>query len=170
MLARVAPTVINLQQTTQSFRPVCVDFNTCGIELVLFPMPAAINLCAVYIRADVRFGSLADILRRDSDVRFTPKSGHPKLAVALSRISDKHRRARQSNDDFGELAGLRIDLDRAAMLFDNDIVTYRKAEAGTFSRWFGRKEGIEHFVFDLGRNASSIVANPDLHSVAKVFR
>jgi hypothetical protein len=90
--------------------------------------------------------------------------------VALSRISDKHRRARQSNDDFGELAGLRIDLDRAAMLFDNDIVTYRKAEAGTFSRWFGRKEGIEHFVFDLGRNASSIVANPDLHSVAKLFR
>ena len=29
-----------------------------------------------YIAADVRFGSLADILRCDSHVRFTPESGH----------------------------------------------------------------------------------------------
>ena len=28
------------------------------------------------IRLDVRFGSLADILRRGSHVRFTPESGH----------------------------------------------------------------------------------------------
>ena len=39
------------------------------------------------------------------------QSGHPKLAVALSRISDKYGRARQSDDNFGELAGLRIDID-----------------------------------------------------------
>ena len=59
-------------------------------------------------------------------VRFTPNSGHvrctsrcplcaisgqPKLAVALSPISDEYGRAWQSDDDFGELAGLRIDVD-----------------------------------------------------------
>jgi hypothetical protein len=44
-------------------------------------------------------------------VRFVPKANIQKLAVALSRISDKYCRARQSDDDFGELAGLRIDVD-----------------------------------------------------------
>jgi hypothetical protein len=33
--------------------------------------------------ADVRFGSKADIEARPSDVRFTPKSGHPDLADGL---------------------------------------------------------------------------------------
>ncbi len=42
----------------------------------------------------------ADILKRTS-----------KLAVALSRISDKYRRTRQNHDAFGELAGLGIDID-----------------------------------------------------------
>jgi hypothetical protein len=31
--------------------------------------------------------------------------------ATLSRISDEHSRARQSDDDFGELAGLRVDVD-----------------------------------------------------------
>ena len=77
-------------------------------------------------RADVRFGSLEDILQCNRHVRFTPdsghvqcnsqcplcaNSGHPNLAEALWRTSDKYRRARQSDDDFGELAGLRIDVD-----------------------------------------------------------
>ena len=76
--------------------------------------------------SDVRFGSKADMCSAKRHVRFTPESGHvrcnsgcplcansghPKLAVALSQISDKYRRARQSDDDFGELAGLRIDVD-----------------------------------------------------------
>ena len=37
-------------------------------------------------------------------VRFTPESGH-------GPISDEHSDARQDNPDFGELAGLRINLD-----------------------------------------------------------
>jgi hypothetical protein len=72
---------------------------------------------------DVRFGSLADISRRDRHVRFTPESrhvrcnqkcllwansGHPKRFL---RISDEHSSAGQNNPDFGELARLRIDLD-----------------------------------------------------------
>ena len=41
---------------------------------------------------------------------------------------------------------LRIDLDRAAMLLDDDVLTDRKAEASTFSSWLGREERIEPLV------------------------
>ena len=76
------------------------------------------------------------------------------------------RRSRQNNPDFREFAGLRIDLDRAAMLFDYDVVTNRKAETSTFSGWLGREERIEHFLFDLRWNANSIITDLDLNAVA----
>src|SRR5215471_15952653 len=75
------------------------------------------------------------------------------------------RRSRQNNPDFREFARLRIDLDRAAMLFDYDVVTNRKAEASAFSRWLGCEERIEHFLFDLRRNANSIITDLDLNAV-----
>ena len=58
----------------------------------------------------VRFGSKADVCGAQAYVRFVPIATS-KLAVTLSRISDKYRRARQGDDDFGELAGLRINVD-----------------------------------------------------------
>ena len=55
------------------------------------------------------------------------------------------------------------------MLLDDDVMTDGEAESGAFSGWFGREEGIEHLVLHFGRNASAVVANPDLHALAKVF-
>ena len=119
-----------------------------------------------------------------SHVRFTPesghvrckmkcplcaKSGHPKLGVALSRISDKYRRARQSDDDFGELPRLRIDLYRPAMLLDDDVVTDGEAKPGAFSRWFCREERIEYFLFHFGWNAGAVVADSDFDAIPKTF-
>jgi hypothetical protein len=40
----------------------------------------------VQIARDVRFGSLADILAINSDVRFTPNSGHSDLQAALKNL------------------------------------------------------------------------------------
>ena len=87
----------------------------------------------------------------------------------LRAVRQQRGYARQNDPDFGELAGLRIDLDRAAMLLDDDVVTDREAKPGAFSRWFCREERIEHLLLHLGWNAGAIVANPDFHAVAKVL-
>src|SRR5262249_48164806 len=52
---------------------------------------------------------------------------HPRL------VSNEHSSAGQSNDDLGELAGLRVDLDRATMLLDDDVVTDGEPEPGSLS-------------------------------------
>ena len=80
------------------------------------------------------------------------------------------RCSRQNDPDFREFAGLRIDLDRAAMLLDDDVVTNRKTEASSLSGWLSREEGIEHFLFDLWWNTNSVVTDLDLYTVAKVLR
>ena len=72
--------------------------------------------------------------------------------------------------DFGELARLRIDLDRAAMLLDDDIVTDREPEPGAFSGGLGREERIEHLLLHFGRNAGAVVADPDFDAVTEVLR
>ena len=55
------------------------------------------------------------------------------------------------------------------MLLDDDVVTDREAEPGAFSGRLRREERIEDLLFHLGWNAGAVVADPDLHAVAKVF-
>src|SRR5262249_30104613 len=88
----------------------------------------------------------------------------------VSSSSRERCLARKNNSDLGELAGLRIDLDRTRMLFHDDVVSDGQAKASAFSGRFCREEGIEHLFPYFGRNARAIVANPDLNFVAKVFR
>ena len=82
----------------------------------------------------------------------------------------EHGRPRQNDPKLGELARLRVDLNRPAMLLDDDVVTDREAKPGAFSGRLGRKERVEHLFLHLGRNAGAVVADPDLHTVAKVLR
>ena len=49
------------------------------------------------------------------------------------RFSDGRCRARKNNLDFGELAGLRIDLYRPRMLLHDDVVSDGQAKASAFS-------------------------------------
>jgi hypothetical protein len=77
--------------------------------------------------------------------------------------------ARQHNPDLGELAGLRVDLDRAAVLLDDNVMTDRKAKSCALSRRFGGEEWIKHLFLHVGRNACTIISNPDLHLLAKVL-
>jgi hypothetical protein len=51
-----------------------------------YPAPSA--RAAKAARDDVRFGSKADIALAKSDVRFTPKSGHSQLDLAILRFLD----------------------------------------------------------------------------------
>jgi len=55
------------------------------------------------------------------------------------------------------------------MLLDDDVITQRKAEAGSLAGGLRRKERIEHLVLHLGRNAGAVIAYPDLYAVAEVF-
>ena len=59
--------------------------------------------------------------------------------------ASKRRRARQNDPKFGELTGLRIDLNRPAMLLDDDVVTNGKAQPSPFTGRLGRKERVEQF-------------------------
>jgi len=84
-------------------------------------------------------------------------------------FSDESRSARQDNPDLGKCTGLCIDLDCARVLFHDDVVTDREAKARTFSRRLGREERFKHLFFHVRRNACAVIANPDLHMIAKVF-
>jgi hypothetical protein len=80
---------------------------------------------------------------------------------------DEHSDARQDNPDFGELARLRIDLDRPAMLLDDDVVADGEAKTSTFSGRFGGEERVEHLSFHVRRHAGAVVADSDFHTIAK---
>ena len=84
-------------------------------------------------------------------------------------LREERSRTRQNNPKLGELAGLRIDLYRPAMLLDDDVVTDGKAQSGPFTGRFGREERVEHLLLHLGRNAGAVVANPDFYAIAEVF-
>src|SRR5262249_491505 len=77
--------------------------------------------------------------------------------------------ARQNDPDFGELAGLGVDLDRAAMLLHDDVVTDGQPKSGAFSRGFRCEEGVEHLLFHFRWNTGAVVANPDFHVIAKAL-
>jgi hypothetical protein len=55
------------------------------------------------------------------------------------------------------------------MLLHDDVVSDGQAKASALSSWFGREEGIEHLIPDLGRNTGAIVAYPDLNFVTEIF-
>jgi hypothetical protein len=54
-------------------------------------------------------------------------------------------------------------------LFDDDVVTDRETEAGSFTGRLGREEGIEHLFLDFWQNAGAVVANPNLNFITEVF-
>src|SRR5215467_11109685 len=77
---------------------------------------------------------------------------------------------RQADRELGKCASLAVDCDRAAMLLGDDVVADRKAEAGALSRRFRREERLKKMVAIFGRDASAIVAHPDLDGLAEIAR
>src|SRR5258708_38376645 len=55
------------------------------------------------------------------------------------------------------------------MLLNDNVVAQRETKTCSFAGGLRRKEGIEHLFLHLGRNASAVVTDPDLHAVAEVF-
>ena len=78
-------------------------------------------------------------------------------------------RPRQYDPEFGELSGLCLDLDRAAMLFYDDVVTHRQPKSGAFARRLGREKRVEYFLFDLVRNSGAVVANANFDFVTEIL-
>src|SRR5437899_8058640 len=102
--------------------------------------------------------------------------------MAVSRSPGRHRRSgpsrrldhslacrtphpRQADRELGELAERAVDLDRAAMLLSDDVIADRETQPGAFAGRLGRKEGLEQFVSEFGRDAGAVVAHPDLDFV-----
>ena len=84
-------------------------------------------------------------------------------------LSDKRGSARQNDPELSECARLGVDLNRPAMLLDDDVVTDGQAKPRSFSGWLGRKEGSEQPFLHLGQNAGTIVADPDLDPIPEVL-
>src|SRR6202011_5730847 len=76
--------------------------------------------------------------------------------------------ARKNDPEFGESARPCIDLYRAGVLLDDNIVAQGETKAGPFAGWFRREEWIEHFFLHFGSNTAAVVANPDLDAVTEV--
>ena len=108
---------------------------------------------------------VAELLpKQHFDVGFVVDHENEKCHVCAPDLQSDAADARQNDPKFGELAGFRVDLDRAGMLFDDNIVTDGEAKAGSFADRLGGEERIEHPFFHLGWNAGAVVANPDLHA------
>jgi hypothetical protein len=95
--------------------------------------------------------------------------GQKRTSRTSSSDLDEHSSARQNHPNFGELAQFRLNIDRAGMLLDDDVVADGETKAGAFASRFGREEGIEHLFFHVRWNPGAVVANPDFHTIAKVF-
>src|SRR5215469_10875789 len=87
-----------------------------------------------------------------SSCRPRPECGHSRRRLCDCRAEG----ARQSNGEFGELADLAVDTDRATMLSGHDVVADGKAEARTFAGRLGGEERLEELVFDFRRNANAV--------------
>src|SRR5262249_18683520 len=71
----------------------------------------------------------------------------PTRRLRLStRFCEAHSNARQNDPDFGERPRLRIDLDCAAMLLNDDVMTDGEAKAGALTCRLRREERIEHLL------------------------
>src|SRR5882724_54881 len=75
----------------------------------------------------------------------------------------------QDDPEFGVLSQLGIDLDRAAVLFHDNVMAHRKTESGAFAGRLGRIEWVEHLVLHLGGDAGAVVANAYLYRLTEVF-
>src|SRR5262245_49382650 len=87
----------------------------------------------------------------------------------VSSSSRERCLARKNNSDLGELAGLRIDLDRTRMLFHDNVVSDGQAKPGALSWRLRCEEGIEHLFPNFMRNAAAVVANSDIDFVAEAL-
>src|SRR6516164_4172994 len=93
----------------------------------------------------------------------------PKCSAAKVRSLSRWR-SRQYHPDFSEPPRHRVNLDRAAMLLDNDVVTDREPKPRALSGRLRREKWIEHLLPHVRRNTVAVVANPNFHAVTEALR
>src|SRR6516165_4958559 len=75
---------------------------------------------------------------------------------------------RQPHRELGEVTDFAINRDGAAVLLRYDLVADRQPKPGALAGRLGREEGLEQLIPVLRRNASAIVAYPDLDAFAEL--
>src|SRR5262245_8515563 len=103
-------------------------------------------------------------MRRKPSCLLWTKSGY---AGPFERSVEQCGCARQNHFNFGELAWLRIDLDRATMLLHNYVVTDGEPKAGSFAGGLCCKERVEHLFSNFRWNTGAVIPNSDFHTIAK---
>src|SRR4051794_20851005 len=89
-----------------------------------------------------------------------PPTTNPPTSPCLrfpARGGGQGRSARQRDSEFGELAQLAIDFDRAAMLLGHDVIADRQAEAGALAGRLRCEKRLEQLFLVLRRYADAIV-------------
>src|SRR5262249_11089949 len=77
--------------------------------------------------------------------------------------------ARKNDPKLSVCAGLGVDIDRPAMLLDDDVMADRKTKPRPFASRLCCEERIEHPFFHFRQNSVAIVSNPDFDAVAEIF-
>src|SRR5215204_514414 len=96
------------------------------------------------------------------------RRGLPGRSPPISCFPARGGRAGQNDSELGEFTRLCVDLDRAGMLFDDDVMAERKTAAGSLSCGLRCEERAEHLGLHLREHASAVVADPDLDAIAQV--
>src|SRR5690349_25092878 len=98
------------------------------------------------------------------------------MVLAARPISSTHKQsfrllfrgsavvARQGNDELGELAELGLNVNPAAVLLYNDVMSHREAESCPFPGRFSGEERIEDLLSDLRWDAGTVVPDADFRS------
>src|SRR5262249_34090310 len=125
------------------------------------------RICETCLAQPCPFGSNSEKLGPSKTSPCCPSSGHScrlceKSASGHKRssrllVNGGHVTARQGNDELGELAGLGVNVDPAAMLLDDDVIGHREAEPRAFPGWLGGQKGIEHLLSHFGRDTAAVV-------------
>src|SRR3974390_2288850 len=89
-------------------------------------------------------------------------------SAGLVRYVTRCSPARQNNPKLGEFAGLCVDLDQAAMLLHDDVVTDGKAKPRAFSGRFSSEERREQLLLHLWQNTRAVIPDTDLHAVSEI--
>ena len=74
------------------------------------------------------------LAKQDLDIRLIINHENKQSSFVLSSSVRECGRTRQKDPEFGELAGLRVNLYRPGMLLDDDVVTDGEAEPSALLR------------------------------------
>src|SRR6266851_2264102 len=144
-----------------------INISDCSMVLAMRASASAAEIAKSITKRCAR-KSRRNCWRNSASTSARHRPREPGRSRLTSLLVVQTARSWQNDGEFGELPGLGLDIDRATMLFHDDVVAHRKAKTGAFAGRLGRKERIEHLFLHLGRDADTVITNADFHRIPEI--